>query len=195
MFLRSILPVAAVVALGGAAAIAGPAAAQVKLRTENGLGSVTLPTGIERHPMGGDTADTLSLIVRRPGQTGLDWAGLCMVAMTKPPTQPTMDTWTTLSAIYYGEAEAKARTRVSGKGGTFERMLANKPWTSKTGWAGWFTAYQARTAEGVSESSVLGGTQLAANIRVVLSCTSSDNETFTPADLAAIEKLGQSASL
>ena len=194
MFLRSILPVAAVVALGGAVAIAGPAAAQVKLRTENGLASVTLPTGIERHPMGGDTADTLSLIVRRPGQIGLDWAGLCMVSVTTPPTQPTMETWTKLSGIYYGSAEQKARQRATEKGGTFERMLANKPWTSRTGWSGWFTAYQARTAEGVSESSVFGGTQLAANIRVVLSCTSSDNETFTPADLSVIEKLGQSVS-
>jgi hypothetical protein len=190
MLFRSILPVAAVVAM----AVAGPVAAQGKLASSNGLGSVVMPTGIERHPLGGDTADTLSFIVRRPGQTGLDWAGLCMVSFTNPATVPTMDTWTTLSGIYYADAEAKARARVGGKGGTFERMLTNKPWTSKTGWSGWFTAYQARTAEGVSESSVFAGTQLSANVRVVLSCTSSDNETFSPADLAVIEKLGQSVS-
>lgn len=190
MFLRSILPVAAIAIM----AIAGPAAAQARLTTPNGLGSVVMPAGIERHPLGGDTADTLSFIVRRPGQTGLDWAGLCMVSFTTPPTVPTMETWTTLSNIYYADAETKARTRVTGKGGTFERMLTNKPWTSRTGWSGWFTAYQSKTAEGISEASVFAGTQLAANVRVVLSCTSSDNDTFTASDLAVIEKLGQSVS-
>lgn len=190
MFFRSILPVAAVAAV----AIAGPAAAQAKLTTPNGLGSVVMPAGIERHPLGGDSDDTLSFIVRRPGQTGLDWAGLCMVSFTNPASPPTRETWTTLSGIYYTNAEAKARERVSGKGGTFERMLTNKPWTSRTGWSGWFTAYQAKTAEGVSESSVFAGTQLAANVRVVLSCSSSDNETFSPADLAVIEKLSQSVT-
>lgn len=190
MFFRSILPVAAVAVM----AIAGPAAAQARLTSQNGLGSVVMPTGIERHPLGGDTADTLSFIVRRPGQTDLDWAGLCMVSFTNPPSAPTMQTWTTLSAIYYNNAEQKARERVTGKGGTFERMLTNKPWTSRTGWSGWFTAYQSKTAEGVSEASVFAGTQLAANVRVVLSCTSSDNDTFSPADLAVIEKLSQSVS-
>ncbi|MDO9336774.1 MAG: hypothetical protein EON95_00350 [Caulobacteraceae bacterium] len=195
MFLRSILPVAAAVSAAAVLAVAGPAAAQTTLRTENGLGAMTLPTGIERHPLGGDTADTRSFIVRRPGQTGLDWAGLCMVSITNPPKPPTMETWTTLAGIYQNGAEQKARDRVTGKGGTFQKMLLNKPWTSKTGWPGWFTAYQATTKEGVSESSVFAGTQLAADVRVVLSCTSSDNETFTPADLAVIEKLSQSVSL
>lgn len=190
MFLRSILPVAAVVAL----AVAGPAAAQTKLSPPNGLGSVVMPAGIERHPLGGDTNDTLSFIVRRPGQTDLDWAGLCMVSITHPPTAPTMENWTTLSAIYYGDAEAKARKRVTDKGGTFDRILVNKPWTSKTGWAGWFTAYQATNKDGVAESSVFAGTQLAADIRVVVSCTSSSGQSFTPADLAVIEKLSQSIS-
>ena len=190
MFFRSILSIAAVAVM----AIAGPAAAQARLTTPNGLGSVAMPTGIERHPLGGDTADTLSFIVRRPGQTGLDWAGLCMVSFTNPPTVPSMDSWATLSALYYGDAEAKARKRVGDKGGSFERMLTNRTWTSKTGWAGWFTAYQARTSEGISEASVFAGTQLAANIRVVLSCTSSDNDTFTSADLAVIDRLAQSVS-
>lgn len=192
MSFRSILPVAAVVAT--AVAIAGPAAAQTRVSSANGLGYVTMPAGIERHPLGGDTDDSLSFIVRRPGQTGLDWAGLCMVSIQTPKTQPTMQTWTTLSALYYTDAEAKARTRVSDKGGRFERMLTNKPWTSRTGWSGWFTAYQATNAKGVSESSVFAGTQLAANVRVVLTCTSSDGESFTPSDLAVIEKLSQSVS-
>ena len=194
MFFRSILPVAAAISVTWAMAVAGPAAAQARLTTPNGLGSVVMPTGIERHPLGGDTDDTLSFIVRRPGQTGLDWAGLCMVSFTAPQTVPTMDSWATLSALYYGDAEGKARKRVGDKGGSFERMLTNKTWTSKTGWAGWFTAYQARTAEGISEASVFAGTQLSANVRVVLSCTSSDNDTFTTSDLAVIDKLAQSVS-
>ena len=190
MVFRSILPVLAVAVM----AIAGPAAAQARLSPPNGLGSVVLPAGVERHPLGGDTSDTLSLIVRRPGQTGLDWVGLCMVSITRPPSPPTMETWTKLSGIYYDSAEPKARDRVTSKGGTFERMLANKPWTSKTGWPGWFTAYQAVNKDGKSESSVFAGTQLAADIRVVLSCTSSPGQSFTPADLVVIEKLGQSVS-
>ena len=190
MFFRFILPAAAIVAV----VIAGPAAAQTRVSSANGLGYVTLPAGVERHPLGGDTNDTLSLIVRRPGQTGLDWAGLCMVSIQTPKSQPTMETWTTLSAIYYTDAEAKARTRVSDKGGRFERMLTNKPWTSRTGWSGWFTAYQAVNAKGVSESNVFAGTQLAANIRVVVTCTSSEGESFTASDLTVIEKLSQSVS-
>ena len=190
MFLRSILPVAAVVVL----AVAGPAAAQARLTIANGLASVVMPAGIERHPMGGDTNDTLSFIVRRPGQTGLDWAGLCMVSVTHPAKAPTQETWTKLSAIYYADAEPKARARVTEKGGTFDRILVNKPWTSKTGWAGWFTAYQATNKDGVGESSVFAGTQLAADIRVVVSCTSSSGQSFTPADLSVIEKLSQSVS-
>ncbi|WGM37153.1 hypothetical protein [Caulobacter sp. NIBR1757] len=190
MVFRSILPALAVAVL----AIAGQAAAQTRLSPPNGLGSVLLPTGIERHPLGGDTDETLSFIVRRPGQTGLDWAGLCMVSISRPAKPPTVESWTTVAAIYYANAEQKARERVSGKGGTFDRMLTNKPWTSKTGWAGWFTAYQATTKDGVSESSVFGGTQLAIDIRVVLNCTSSQGQSFTPADLAVIEKLSQSVS-
>lgn len=190
MFFRSILPVAAVVAV----AIAGPAAAQTRVTTVNGLGSVTMPAGIERHPLGGDTDESLSFIVRRPGQTGLDWAGLCMISISPPKQVPTMDTWSTLSNIYYTQAEQKARDRVGGNGGSFERMLTNKPWTSKTGWSGWFTAYQAINSKGVSESSVFAGTQLSANVRVVVTCTSSEGQAFNASDLAVIEKLSMSVS-
>lgn len=190
MFIRSILTIAAVAAL----VMAGPVAAQSKQTPPNGLGSAVMPTGIELHPFGGGDNNTLSFIVRRPGQTGLDWAGLCMLAFTPLDKPTTMENWTTISGIYYGDAEAKARKRVTDSGGTFERMLTNKPWTSKTGWPGWFTAYQAINGKGVSESNVFAGTQLSGNVRVVLSCTSSEGQAFNAADLTVIEKLGQSVS-
>lgn len=190
MFFRSILPVAAVLSL----AVAGAAAAQTRVVAPDGKGAMTLPAGIERHPLADDTEGRISIIVRHPGQTGLDWAGICVASFSSPENPSTKENWALVSQLYSGDPEAKGRDR-AGKGGhTYQNPVDNRALTSSTGWAGWFFAYNQKSKDGEDQTIVNTATQLSPTIRLIVGCTS-DNGYYTKADLDLIYKFVSSASL
>lgn len=184
------LAAAALLALAGPVAAqvpVGSASASARIALASGKGFVVAPPGIARHPRGGDTETTLSLVYRRPGQPEI--IGGCTVAFLTPPAPQTMPGWTAISQSYLLDAEAKSRDSVSKMGGVFERMLDTRASFSSTGWGGWFNAYQWKGRDGVSRSSVLAGGHLSPTVRVVTSCTTTDPAGFTKSDLDTLYKL------
>ena len=189
MFLRSILPIAAVVAL----AIAGPAAAQTRVVTPDGKGSMVLPQGMERHPLANDADGKISVIIRLPGQTGLDWGGICVASFSTPDSPTTKENWALIASMYSSDPEGKGRERATKNGHSFTKLVENRSLTSNTGWAGWFFAYQQVHKDGTNQTLVNTGSQLTPTLRLIASCTS-DSALFTKTELDLIHRFVASAS-
>ena len=90
------------------------------------------------------------------------------------------------------DPEGGQRALTTADGDVYLRHLGSRPFTSQTGWAGYFYSYD-RTRAATRNSMVSATTLLDATARLVLLCRSDPEVSFTPTDIDAIYKFARSA--